>query len=84
MDQSSCNADAPVHRQDNGDAILNVDEVLTISEAHGGLVGVLTEASDADRAALYDAMGVTAVFDPETVEAPPCKGNVIHVHGSLR
>jgi hypothetical protein len=42
---------------------IDADDVFAIVEQHGGLVGLLHEATDHDRAALYDAMHVSAVFD---------------------
>ena len=47
---------------------MNADEVLAVVQRHGGLVGLLQGASDADRAALYQAMNVSAVYDSEANE----------------
>jgi hypothetical protein len=47
---------------------LSVDEVLAVVERCGGLAGVLQEATDAERAALYASIGVSAVYNPERNE----------------
>ena len=47
---------------------LSVEEVLAVVERCGGLAGVLDEATDAERAALYASMGVSAVYNPERNE----------------
>ncbi len=48
--------------------VLSVDEVLSVVERHGGLTGVLREATDAERATLYSSLGVSAVYDAESNE----------------
>jgi len=47
---------------------LSVDEVLAIVERCGGLTGVLREATDAERATLYNSLGVSAVYNAESNE----------------
>ena len=47
---------------------LSVDEVLAIVERCGGLTGVLREASDAERAKLYNSLGVSAAYNAESNE----------------
>jgi hypothetical protein len=47
---------------------LSVEEVLAVVERCGGLAGVLNEATDTERAALYASMGVSAVYNPERNE----------------
>ena len=47
---------------------LSVDEVLAIVERFGGLTGVLREASDAERAKLYNSLGVSAAYNAESNE----------------
>ena len=43
-------------------------KVLAVVQHHGGLIGILDQATPEERAALYDAMHVTAVFNPEANE----------------
>jgi hypothetical protein len=45
--------------------MLSVDDVLAVVERHGGLTGLLHEATDAERASLYSSLGVSAVYDAE-------------------
>ena len=47
---------------------LSVEQVLKAVERWGGLAGVLDEATDAERAALYASIGVSAVYDPNRNE----------------
>ena len=47
---------------------LSVEEILAVVEHCGGLTGVLHQATDEERAALYDAIGVSAVYNPERNE----------------
>ncbi|MEX2100292.1 MAG: hypothetical protein WEB19_02655 [Acidimicrobiia bacterium] len=44
--------------------VLSVDDILAVLAHHNGLVAVLEQVGDSDRAALYDAMHVSVVFDP--------------------
>ncbi len=43
---------------------LSVEEIVAAVEQCGGLAGVLHQADDEERAALYDAIGVSVVYDP--------------------
>ncbi len=45
-----------------------VDEVLAVVEHFGGVAGVLHRATDAEGAALYASMGVSAVYNPQRDE----------------
>jgi hypothetical protein len=44
---------------------LSTEEIIAAVEHCGGLTGVLHEATDEERAALYEAIGVSAVYNPE-------------------
>jgi hypothetical protein len=44
---------------------LSTEEVLAAVEHCGGLTGILHQATDEERAALYEAIGVSAVYNPE-------------------
>jgi hypothetical protein len=45
---------------------LSVDEIVAAVEHCGGLTGVLHQATDEERAGLYEAIGVSAVYDAES------------------
>jgi len=47
---------------------LSVDEVLAVVKCYGGLTGVLREATEAERATLYNSLGVSAVYNAESNE----------------
>jgi site-specific DNA recombinase len=47
---------------------LSLDEVLAVVERCGGLTGMLREATDAERATLYNSLGVSAVYNAESNE----------------
>ncbi len=50
-------------------APLSVDEAVAVVDWLGGMPGLLQEADQHDRAALYAALGVSATYDPATRSA---------------
>jgi DNA invertase Pin-like site-specific DNA recombinase len=50
-------------------APLSVDEAVAVVDWLGGMPGLLQHADQADRAALYAALGVSATYDPRTRSA---------------
>ena len=44
---------------------LSTEEIVAAVEHCGGLTGLLHQATDEERAALYEAIGVSAVYNPE-------------------
>jgi DNA invertase Pin-like site-specific DNA recombinase len=44
---------------------LSIEEIVAAVERCGGLTGILYQATGEERAALYEAIGVSAVYDPE-------------------
>ena len=44
---------------------LSTEEIVAAVEHCGGLTGILHQATDEERAALYEAIGVSAVYNPE-------------------
>jgi site-specific DNA recombinase len=47
---------------------LSVEEIVAVVEHCGGLTAVLHQATDEERAALYEAIGVSAVYNAESNE----------------
>ncbi len=48
--------------------VLSVEEIVAVVDHCGGLTGVLHQTIDEERAALYEAMGVSAVYNAESNE----------------
>ena len=44
---------------------LSTEEIIAAVEHCGGLTGLLRQATDEERTALYEAIGVSAVYNPE-------------------
>jgi hypothetical protein len=44
---------------------LSIEEIVAVVGRCGGLTGILHQATDVERAALYEAIGVSAVYNPE-------------------
>jgi hypothetical protein len=44
---------------------LSIEEIVAVVERCGGLTGILHQATDVERAAPYEAIGVSAVYNPE-------------------
>ena len=44
---------------------LSTEEIVAVVEHCGGLTGILRQATGEERTALYEAIGVSAVYDPE-------------------
>jgi hypothetical protein len=44
---------------------LSIEEIVAVVERCGGLTGILHQATDVERASLYEAIGVSAVYNPE-------------------
>jgi DNA invertase Pin-like site-specific DNA recombinase len=44
---------------------LSVEEIVAVVEQCGGLTGILHQATDAERTALYETIGISAVYNPE-------------------
>ncbi len=44
---------------------LSTGEIVAVVEHCGGLTGIIHQATDEERAALYEAIGVSAVYNPE-------------------
>jgi hypothetical protein len=44
---------------------LSVEEIVAVVEHCGGLTGILHQAADTERGALYEAIRVSAVYNPE-------------------
>jgi site-specific DNA recombinase len=44
---------------------LSTEEIVAVVERCGGLTGILRQATDEERAALYEAIGVSAVYNSE-------------------
>ena len=59
---------------------LSIEEIVAAVEHCGGLTGILHQATDEERAALYEAIGVSAVYNPEhnqvRLGADPVASNV--------
>jgi hypothetical protein len=44
---------------------LSIEEIVAVVEHYGGLNGILHQATREERAALYEAIGVSAVYNPQ-------------------
>jgi hypothetical protein len=44
---------------------LSIEEIVSVVEHCGGLTGILRQATHEERASLYEAIGVSAVYNPE-------------------
>jgi intracellular sulfur oxidation DsrE/DsrF family protein len=72
---------------------LSTEEIIAVVEHCGGLTGILHQATDEERAALYAAIGVGAVYNPQhnqvrlgadPVASTACRRTVRHRHYTTR
>ena len=57
------------HLATQAPAPLSADEAVAVVDWLGGMPGLLQQADQKDRAALYAALGVSATYDPATRSA---------------